>query len=235
MRHVGAVVVAAGRGERLGGAGGDRPKALVELAGATIIEHAVQRLHAAGFEHLVIVHTPGHRDAFAAVLSRAAGQGLTLVPGGATRSQSVRAGVGALGDGIEVVAIHDAARALTPADVISRTVAAVTRDVIAAAPGRAVPDTLKRVTSSGDVHATVPRDHLWSVQTPQVVRRDVLEATLRWAEGRDATDDLGLVENAVAAGVVTGRIRLVPGDPRALKITEPGDLDLARDLLEGRT
>lgn len=228
MTRVGAVLVAAGRGERLGTASDGRPKALVEIGGATLVEHAVRRLLAADVSELVIVHTPGHRDEFGAILDRV--HGVTLVPGGATRSQSVRAGVRALAAEVQVVAIHDAARAFTPAETIVRTLAAVQRDVIAAAPGRAVPDTVKRVGPDGDVLATVPRDDLWLVQTPQVIRRDVLDATLAWAEGRDATDDLGLVEHAIAAGVVRGRVRLVAGDPLAFKVTRPEDLSFAERL-----
>ncbi|MBW3662591.1 MAG: 2-C-methyl-D-erythritol 4-phosphate cytidylyltransferase [Actinobacteria bacterium] len=229
MTTVCAIVVAAGRGERLGAAGAGLPKALVQLAEATLLEHAVRRLAAAGIGTQVVVHTPGYRDDFAEVLEKA-GIDVTLVPGGASRSASVRAGFAALRRDTDVVAIHDAARALTPTDVIARTLAAIGGDVVAAAPGLPVADTLKHV-ADGAVRGTLPRDSVWAIQTPQVVRYDVLATTLEHAAERDATDDLALVEAAIAAGAVDGRIRVVSGDARALKITGPGDLAIARDLL----
>ena len=229
MTAVCAIVVAAGLGERLGATGAGLPKALVRLDGTSLLEHAVRRLAAAGIEAQVVVHTPGHRDRFAEQVE-AVGTDITFVAGGASRSASVRAGFAAIGAATDVVAIHDAARCLTPTDVIARTIAAVAGDVVAAAPGRPVPDTLKRVVE-GEVTDTLPRDGVWTIQTPQVVRYDVLEATLTHADGRDATDDLALVEDAIAAGVISGRIRVVAGDARALKITEPSDLEIARDLL----
>jgi 2-C-methyl-D-erythritol 4-phosphate cytidylyltransferase len=111
-------------------------------------------------------------------------------------------------DGIGLVAVHDAARGLAPADLVARTVEAVAGDVVAAAPALPVADTLKRV--DGDtVVATVDRVPLVAVQTPQVFRVDVLRAA---HEGDpDATDDLALVERAIADGRVTGRVVVVEG------------------------
>lgn len=218
--RVGAVVVAAGRGERFGG---PVVKALVPLAGRPLVAHAVAHLRAAGVGPVVVVHPDGHREDVAAALaavdpdasqtgvagvdagapevgvdadaSRAGVAGVTLVPGGDTRSASVRAGLAALPDTVGVVAIHDAARAAQPAAVIAATIAAVSGDVLAAAPAVAVVDTLKRV--EGDtIVGTVDRDALVAVQTPQVVRRDVLLAV--HAGTPDATDDLDLVERWLA-------------------------------------
>lgn len=231
MTSAAAVVVAAGEGTRLGDAHGATPKALVEVAGRTLLELALEGLRAVGrFGRIVVVHTPGHEESFRAVV----GDGVSLAPGGVTRSDSVRAGVGALGDALpDLVAIHDAARALVPPAVVDRTLAAVEGDVVAAAPGLPVADTLKDATEDGEVRGTVDRSGLWAVHTPQVIRGDVLTAVLAWASERAATDDLGLVEDALAAGIVDGRVRLVRGDPRDLKVTYPEDLALAAAVVDG--
>jgi 2-C-methyl-D-erythritol 4-phosphate cytidylyltransferase len=222
---VGGVVVAAGRGERLGAG---RPKALTSLAGRTLVELALEGLRAAGLGPLVVVHPAGEADAFAALVGDA-----TLTPGGARRTDSVRAGVAALPDDVETVAVHDAARALTPVDVIAAAVAAVGDGAVAAAPARPVADTLKRVTPLDGgrqrVVGTVARDELAAVQTPQVFPRDVLERAL--ASGRDASDDLGLVESLLEEGALRGRIVLVPGSPLGMKVTWPDDVVVAEALL----
>lgn len=222
-----AVVVAAGEGTRLGTHTEDTPKALLEIDGRTLLELALTSIRAVGrFDPVVVVHPAGHRDAFA----RFAGDPVRLVPGGDRRSDSVRAGVGALEETSERVAIHDAARALVPPAVFVRALDAVEDEVIAAAPGLPVADTLKAVGEDGVVSRTVDRRGLWSVHTPQVVRGDVLETVLEWAGDRHATDDLGLVEAAIDAGVVEGQVRLVRGDPRDLKVTWPEDLVVAASL-----
>ncbi len=249
---LGVVLVAAGAGTRLGSPG---PKALVEVAGRSLLAHAVAGLAAAGLPPAVVVHAPGQHDAFVA----SAG-GLPVaawVPGGASRTDSVRAGVAALPVDVEVVAVHDAARPLTPPGVMRATVAAVHGDVLAAAPGLAVADTLKRITSTGggagrrggdrpnggagpsggddraaallgEVAGTVDRSDLVGVQTPQVFPRLVLAAALAAAD--DATDDLALIERLVAAGEFTGRVVVVPGSVWGWKVTQPSDLVLVAAL-----
>lgn len=224
MSRVVAVVAAAGRGERLGAGGDARGKALVEIDGEPMVRLAVARLRAAGVGAVVVVHPAGEERAFA----RAVGGEVRLVAGGATRTDSVRAGFAATPGTGDLVAVHDAARPLVAPEVIRRTIAAVRGDVVAAAPGLPVADTLKRV-DDGTVVETVDRTGLWAVQTPQVVRRDVFADVLDHADGT-ATDDLGLVERGVADGVVTGRIVVVRGDRRGTKITGPEDLALARAL-----
>ncbi len=227
---VAAVIVAAGHGSRLGEVGALRPKALVEIDGRSLLELSLAALRTVpGVREFVVVHPPDRADAFRAVV----GEHVRLVPGGPSRAASVRAGVEAVGSSAEAVAIHDAARPLVPPLVVTRVIDAVAGKVIAAAPGLPVADTLKRVRPDGDVLGTVGRGGLWAVHTPQVIRRDVLEATLEWADGRDTTDDLALVEQARAAGAVLGRIVLVHGDPRDLKVTFPEDLALAAAILRG--
>ncbi len=224
MSRVVAVVAAAGRGERLGAGGDARGKALVEIDGEPMVRLAVERLRASGVEAIVVVHPPGEERAFA----RAVDGEILLVAGGASRTDSVRAGFAAVPETCELVAVHDAARPLVGPDVIRRTIDAVRGDVVAAAPGLPVADTLKRV-EDGTVVGTVDRTALWAVQTPQVIRRDVLATVLEHADGT-ATDDLGLVERGVADGVVAGRVAVVRGDHRATKITGPEDLALVRAL-----
>jgi len=229
--RIGVVVVAAGDGRRLGSGG---PKALVLLAGRPLLVHALAGLAGAGLPPAVVVHPPGAAEAFAV----AAGELPTaaLVPGGTTRTASVAAGVAALPGDVEVVVIHDAARPLTPADVIAATVAAVAddADVLAAAPAIPVADTLKR-TDGAEVLATVDRSGLVGVQTPQVFPRRVLDQVLRGgapgsaAAGpavEPATDDLALVERLRDRGVLDGRIVVVPGSVWARKVTYPADLAL---------
>lgn len=207
------------------------PKALVEVAGRTLLELCLTNLRAVPeVTSVVVVHPPDHGDAFRAVV----GDAVTLVAGGATRAASVRAGVAAVDGPQELLAIHDAARPLVPPAVVSRTIAAVTADVVAAAPGSPVVDTLKSVRGE-DVVGTVGRGGLWAVHTPQVVRRDVYEAAVAVAGDRDTSDDLALVEDAVSVGAVVGRVRLVPGDPRDLKVTYPEDLTVVAAIVRGTT
>jgi 2-C-methyl-D-erythritol 4-phosphate cytidylyltransferase len=217
MPRVAAVLVAAGSGTRLGTAG---PKALVELDGRPLVAHALAGLAGAGLS-VVVVHPAGCADAF----GRAAGDlpVAAYVDGGASRTDSVRRGLAALDGDIEVVAIHDAARPLTPVRVIDAALRAVIDDpeVLAAAPAQPVADTLKR-TDGDEVIATVDREALVAVQTPQVFRRAVLEQAL--GAGGDATDDLALVERLIADGRVRGRVVVVPGSPWSHKVTFPHDL-----------
>lgn len=218
------VVAAAGRGVRLDTAG---PKALVRIDGVALVAHAVDRLAAAGIDQVVVVYTPGEHPAF-----REACEGRVVaafVPGGETRTASVSAGVASLPPEVDLVAVHDAARALCPVVTIRAALAAVGPDVVAAAPALPVADTLKRVVD-GRVVETVAREGLMAVQTPQVVRRGALEVALALRETA-ATDDLGLVEEAVARGEVAGQIVVVEGSVRARKVTFPSDVPIARALL----
>jgi 2-C-methyl-D-erythritol 4-phosphate cytidylyltransferase len=205
-----ALLVAAGRGERLGASG---PKAFVMLAGRPMLEWSLDALRAApSVERVVVAVPPGvsYPDA---------------VEGGEARSQSVRNALAAAGDA-DVVLVHDAARPLVDADLVERCLAALDGGadaVVAAAP---VTDTVKEA-ADGTVVRTLERERLWAVQTPQVFRRAALEAALDQPEEvlAAATDDAGLVE---ASG---GVVRVVASTPRNLKVTTPTDLRLAELLL----
>jgi 2-C-methyl-D-erythritol 4-phosphate cytidylyltransferase len=229
--RLGVVVVAAGRGERLGDRG---PKALVPLAGRPLLVHSLVTLARAGLPPPVVVHAPGHLDDFFAAVGDV--EVAAFVAGGATRTASVRAGVAALSDDVDVVAVHDAARPLVPVEAIGAAVAALQDDeVAAAAPGTPVADTLKRVgpaaaDGSSVVLTNVDRRGLVAVQTPQVVRRALLERAL---DGPDATDELGSVQALLDGASLPGRIVVVPSSPRGRKVTVPDDLRIAAALLAG--
>jgi 2-C-methyl-D-erythritol 4-phosphate cytidylyltransferase len=215
-----ALIVAAGRGERLGS---DRPKALVTLGGRTLLEWSVEALRSVAAVERIVVALPA--DALAEAPS-----GTVAVAGGAVRSASVREALRACPDGDPVV-VHDAARPLAPARLFSRAIeqlqASAADAVVAAAP---VSDTIKEVDASDGrtVTRTLERARLWAVQTPQVFRREALERALMGASDSvlaAATDDAWLVEQA------GGVVEVVESSPANLKITTPTDLTLAELLL----
>jgi len=149
-----------------------------------------------------------------------------VVEGGGTRTESVCRGVAAVPPTAEVIVVHDAARPLASEDLFRAVITAVTADGAGGAiPGIPVSDTIKVVDGSGCVTATLDRDTLVAVQTPQAFDADLLRRA--HAGGTQATDDAALVE---ALGAT---VRVVPGDPRNLKITTPADLELAEHLLRG--
>ncbi|MGN8026530.1 2-C-methyl-D-erythritol 4-phosphate cytidylyltransferase [Microbacterium sp. 22242] len=224
LARTAVIVVAAGSGTRLGAGA---PKAFVPLAGRTILQHALDGVFAAAPAQVVLV-VPEGREAEAAAAAAAAGAAeVRIVVGGETRQRSVAAGLAALADGIDVVLVHDAARALTPAAQIAAVAAAVAPGV-GVIPALPVVDTLKRVRGD-DVVAPVDRSELAAAQTPQGFPRAELEAAYARAEaeGTDHTDDAALF---AAAG---GAVRRVAGSEEAFKITTPHDLERARMILAG--
>ena len=152
---------------------------------------------------------------------------VTVVPGGAERTDSVAAGLRALDPAAGVVLVHDAARALTPREVFERVVEAVRGGHPAVIPALPVTDTIKSVDAEDRVVDTPDRAGLRAVQTPQGFLRETLERAHAEAP-RAATDDAGLVE---AAG---GQVVVVPGSMEALKVTTPWDLRVAELILAGR-
>jgi 2-C-methyl-D-erythritol 4-phosphate cytidylyltransferase len=210
-----AILVAAGRGERLGL---DRPKAFANLGDEPLLAEPLRRLDACPWvDAIVLVAPPGWEEP-AILLAEEEGcdKVRACVPGGETRSDSVRAGLAEVDDEALVVLVHDAARPLVTDEVVERVLAPLSDGWDGAVPGLPVDDTLKRVGADDRVEETVSRDGLWAVQTPQAFVADALRRA--HAHGDGATDDAGLVE---AAG---GRVRVVQGDPRLLKITTAADL-----------
>lgn len=221
--RVAVIVVAAGSGTRLGG---EAPKAFVGIDAHSILRHALRGVFAAPQAQVVIV-APTERVGDATTEAHeAAGERrdlVSVVDGGATRQASVAAGLAAVWPDVEIVLVHDAARALTPPEVFSRVIDAVAEGSDAVIPVLPVVDTLKRV-DAGTVVAPVDRSVLAAAQTPQGFRRAVLDAAYRDAAA-DHTDDAALLQEA---GTV---VRTVPGDERAFKITTAADLDRARGLV----
>jgi 2-C-methyl-D-erythritol 4-phosphate cytidylyltransferase len=224
-----AIVPAAGRGVRLGS---QAPKALREVGGVPLLVHAVRALWQSRRVDLVVVAAPPGQAPSVQSLLRAAVDGLLLqvVEGGETRQQSVAAALAALPAEVDVVLVHDAARAFTPPEVVRRVVQAILDGAAAAVPVLPVTDTIKQVVDDGTVESTIDRTRLRSVQTPQGFRRDLLRRA--HAAGHHgatvATDDAALVESL---GVP---VTVVEGSEEAFKVTRPFDLIVAEALLRSR-
>ncbi|MDQ1738664.1 MAG: 2-C-methyl-D-erythritol 4-phosphate cytidylyltransferase [Pseudonocardiales bacterium] len=216
------MIVAAGSGERLGAG---VPKALVPLHGRPLLDWALDAFTNHPDIDAVVVVAPA--DAVPAVRAQVADRGadrVSVVAGGASRQRSVDLGLAAVEPDVELVLVHDAARPLVQAPVISAVVARLRQGDQAVIPVLPVTDTVKRVDSAGRVVATVDRTELRAVQTPQGFCRAVLLAAHRAAEQRcltEVTDDAGLLE---ALGVA---VQTVPGAESCFKITTPYDLWLA--------
>ncbi|RQX11071.1 2-C-methyl-D-erythritol 4-phosphate cytidylyltransferase [Micromonospora arida] len=217
---VAVLVPAAGAGVRLGPG---RPKALRLLAGEPLLVHAVRRLAAAPSVHTIVVAAPpAEVQAVRELLAPVAP--VIVVPGGAERQASVAAALAAVPAGPTIVLVHDAARALTPPELVESVAAAVRGGRDAVIPVLPVVDTIKEVGADEVVLGTVDRSALRAVQTPQGFRRAVLSAA-HAAAGDSLTDDAGLVEKQGVA------VSCVPGSEYAVKITRPFDLALAEHLL----
>lgn len=212
------IIVAAGRGERLGAA---VPKALVALAGRSLLDRC---LDVAGtvprISQIVVVAPAGLVEP---VRSAVGDAGAIVVAGAATRDGSVRAGLAAVDPRTRDVLVHDAARPLTPVEVFDRVLDALD-EVTAVIPVMPVADTIKRVRD-GIVVGTPARDELVAVQTPQGFRTGVLSQA-HDARSGEVTDDAMLVEQL---GVP---VHVVAGSPRAMKVTTSFDLAVAAGMLE---
>jgi 2-C-methyl-D-erythritol 4-phosphate cytidylyltransferase len=218
---VAVLVPAAGRGERLGPG---VAKALRDLAGEPLLVHAVRGLRGAPSVGPIVVAAPPTE--VGRVEQLLAAYDVVVVPGGDERQDSVRLALAALDPGVDLVLVHDAARALTPVAVVEAVVAALRAGADAVVPVLPVSDTVKRV--AGDrVLVTVDRSDLRVVQTPQGFRREVLAAAHAQA-GPAASDDAALVER-LGRPVVT-----VPGSEEAFKVTRPFDLAMAEAVLRDR-
>lgn len=226
MTKVAALVVAAGRGSRMGGGG--LPKQYRRLGGRPVLRHSLGALAAhPGIDAVVTVINPDDR-----ALYDEAAAGLALrdpVPGGAERQDSVRLGLEALaGLAPDVVLVHDGARPFLDAGLVDRVMAALAEHP-GAIPALPVADTLKRGAGGANgtvITGTVPRDGLWRAQTPQGFRYADLLRAHRRAVGRVLTDDAAVLE---AEG---GAVALVMGSEANVKITTTEDLDRAQRLFD---
>ncbi|TDC46736.1 2-C-methyl-D-erythritol 4-phosphate cytidylyltransferase [Jiangella ureilytica] len=220
---VACIVVAAGRGERLGE---ERPKAFVEVGGRPLVWHALQAAARSARVSYVVVVAPGGFEGDPALSGADA-----VVPGGATRQHSVANGLAALPPETGVVLIHDAARCLAPPSLFDDVAAEVLAGYDAVIPGLAVVDTLKVVDGAGRVTATPDRSQLRAVQTPQGFARAVIDRAHAAAVERgdtDAPDDASLVERLGLP------VHVVAGHADAFKVTRPQDLLLASTVLARR-
>lgn len=209
------IIPAAGSGERLGA---NLPKALVQIVGRTLLEHSYFRLSPVAAQ--VIVAAPaGFEDNFRELL----GDSATIVTGGTTRTQSVKSALAALHPDIKYVLVHDAARALASTDLAERVLAALAGGDVAVIPGLAVADTIKEIDNDSEVLATPDRSHLVAVQTPQGFDRQTLIDAHQ--SGVEATDDAALVE------LLGKKVRIIPGEASAFKITHPEDIQRAVNFL----
>ncbi|MBL1067597.1 2-C-methyl-D-erythritol 4-phosphate cytidylyltransferase [Streptomyces sp. 7-21] len=241
-----AIIPAAGRGVRLGPGA---PKALRQLSGVPILVHAVRAMARARAVSFVVVVAPPDGVAEVRTLldehPPPSSVDLVVVPGGATRQESVRLGLRALPEDVTAVLVHDAARPLVPVDTVDAVAAAVLAGAPAVVPALPVTDTIKRVARPDreggpePVTDTPDRSQLRAVQTPQGFDREILQAAhdaFAAPDGPDAggradegaTDDAGMVER-LGKPVV-----LVPGHEEAFKVTRPLDLVLAEAVLARR-
>jgi len=212
-----ALVVAAGRGERLGSAG---PKTLVDLAGRPMLDWSLAALRAVdAVSEIVVALPPGVP----------APDGCVGVAGGEVRSASVRAALAAASPKADVVLVHDGARPLVTPELIEAVLAGLEGVDCAIAAAR-VSDTVKEADEDAIVLRTLDRARLWSVQTPQVFTRAALERALAMEPGLvdAATDEAWLVERG------GGKVRVVEAPAENLKVTTPRDLAVAEQLLAAR-
>ena len=210
-----AVLAAAGSGERLGA---DRPKAFVRLGDRPLLAESLERLDASEWVDAIVVVAPPGWEEPSIVLAEelAVGKVFECVAGGPTRAESVRNGVAQVGDDAAAILVHDAARPLVSDEVVGRVVTALSEGWDAAVPGLVVADTIKRIERDRVVE-TLPRAELRAVQTPQAFVAPVLREALV-GDIASASDCASLVE------MRGGRVTVVEGDPRLLKVTDASDL-----------
>jgi 2-C-methyl-D-erythritol 4-phosphate cytidylyltransferase len=218
-----AILVAAGRGDRLGV---DRPKAFAKLAGRVLLAESLERLDRSGWVESIVIVAPEGWEEPAILLAEelSASKAFACVTGGEARADSVRAGLAEVPEDAAVVLVHDAARPVLPEEVIERVLSALGEGWDGAVPGLPLADTVKRAGPEGAVAETVDRSDLYAVQTPQAFATDVLRRAL--SGSGNGTDCASFVE---AAG---GRVKLVEGDRRLVKITTKADLEFVESLLQ---
>ena len=229
--RAGAILVAAGRGERMG-LGEGRPKALVDLCARPLAAYSLSVLEQdSSIEAVVLVAPPGSSARFRSELVERWGfrKVAAVVEGGRTRQESVRLGLEALNDELDPVVIHDAARPLVRPELVAACISKASV-VGACVPGLSPAATVKAVTSGGFVERTLDRTLLREVQTPQAFKASLIREAHRLARlnRTEATDDSTLVENMGAP------VALIEGDPENIKITRPIDMEVAAAVMSRR-
>jgi 2-C-methyl-D-erythritol 4-phosphate cytidylyltransferase len=217
-----AVLAAAGRGERLGS---DRPKAFARLGGRPLLAESLERLEESGWIDAIVIAAPPDWEEPSILVAEeiAATKVSSAVTGGESRSESVRLALEEVPGEVAVVLVHDAARPLLPEQVIERVLAPLSEGWDGVVPAMPLADTVKRV--EGDrVVETLSREDLVAVQTPQAFLSDALRRAVS-GDVSAATDCASLVESQ------GGRVKVVEGDPRLLKVTDVDDLALVESWL----
>jgi 2-C-methyl-D-erythritol 4-phosphate cytidylyltransferase/2-C-methyl-D-erythritol 2,4-cyclodiphosphate synthase len=210
-----AIIAGAGMGHRLGA---DIPKALIQIDGVTLIERAFAALSPV-VDEIVITAPAGYEDQFRTIV----GDSATVITGGVLRSDSVNVALKSLSPSTKYVLVHDAARALATSDLAQRVLNGLISGESAVIPALSVVDTIKEVDRDGYVRSTPDRSILRAVQTPQGFSVDVLKRAHEASE--DATDDAALVE------ALSVKVKTIPGEARAMKITNPEDIAMAVTLV----
>src|ERR1043166_1340426 len=220
-----AIIVAAGKGTRMGAA---VDKLFLEVAGRPVVAHTWQRFNYAKCIHdIVIVVRDGMQSAFAELAARYhLNKAHRFVPGGAERQDSVWNGLEALSPGAEIVAIQDAARPVTSEALIAATIEAA-RETGAAVAAQSVTDTIKESADGKLITRTLDRSHLWSVQTPQTFRVEVIRRALAEVRRRGVT----VTDDTAACELIGQPVQLVTGAGPNPKVTVQGDLAYLEALL----
>ena len=221
-----AILVAAGRGTRMGP---NVDKLFLEVSGRPVVAHTWQKFNdAAGIDEIILVVRDGMQPHFAE-LARLHGftKPHRFVPGGAERQDSVWNGLAALSPACEIVAIQDAARPCTSIDLIAATIKAAEATGAAVAAQR-VTDTIKASDDGKTIARTVDRSNLWSVQTPQTFRLEVIRRALTVARDRN----LKLTDDTAACELIGQPVELVPSHAPNPKVTVPADLPFIESLLQ---
>lgn len=222
---VSAVVAAAGEGKRAGKA---RNKLYLHIKGKPVIIHTLLSLKKAEqITEIILVVATGEEELCQNILNRFHIKGITTTTGGNERQFSVANGLAKVSGDAELILVHDGARPLISSSIIAETInaACLHGAAVTAVP---VTNTIKEEDGKGFVKSTLKRSHLWSVQSPQVFKPDLIKEAHRKAarDGFIGTDDAALVER------LGHPVKIVEGSPENIKITTPQDLIIAREILE---
>ena len=210
-----AIIAGAGLGKRLGA---NLPKALIQIEGISLVERAFSALSKV-VDEIVITAPEGFAEEFRKIV----GESAKVITGGILRSDSVKLALQSLSPSVEYVLVHDAARGLATSDLAGRILSELQGGEVAVIPALSVVDTIKEVDEKGYVRNTPNRASLRAIQTPQGFASAVLKRAHEASE--DATDDAALVE---AIGV---KVKTIPGEARAMKVTNAEDISLAIALI----
>ena len=222
---ISAIIVAAGKGTRMGA---NVDKLWLEVAGRPVVAHTWRRFNDAScVDEIILVVRDGMQPHFAELAAKFQFQKpFRLIVGGAERQDSVWNGLAALSPKTEIVAIQDAARPCTTAELIAATLVAA-RETGAAVAAQPVTDTLKETADGKIVSRTVDRSRLWSVQTPQTFRVEVIRRAIAAARARNLT----LTDDTAACELIGQPVQLVKGVTPNPKVTVPADLPFVESLL----